>query len=502
MLSLIVSWTLLIAAEAGVSILHRSLLLRRPAARLTVYAVLGVVELLVIFRAMSLDGRIFWLAAGLGMYRLCMLGRGVVSRVQPEYLRTANLRANIWLASMQLISSGVLWLIWDTITIRLMEPRVTLLALALVQCAVAVALLRITVRTWNFTRTDDMGSRHASSTALPAISVLIAAKNERESLRQCLSSIITSDYPDFEVLVLADGRSETAQAAQDYKKDHVRLVRSKQVPASWLPRNYAYEQLRQAAQGEVLLFCTADTVFEPQTLRALVNLLSKSSSDMLSVLPQHIPGIYKRFSLLQPMRYYWEISFPRRLFKRPPVINNCWLIKASRLAELEGFVPVKNAVTPEAYFAKRTIVNNAYRFIRSSEHMPLYSSKAPHEYSEGVVRVRYPQLHRRIEIVAIVSLFQFAFLLGPFICLGLAGLFHVTLLPILLWVIAALSIMGMYYLVAVRSGLNGQLAGGFAAPFAIIADLVMIHWSMLRYEFGSIRWKGQDIVPTVMRLNR
>lgn len=503
MLSLIVSWTLLIAVEMGVSVIHQPLLLRRHIFRRMVYGTLMAAEVLVLFRAISLEVQIFWLAGMLVGYRLCMLGRGAVSRLQPDYLRTANLRANGWLAALQLLSSGALWLVWKTIDVRVMAPRVTLVALALTQCLVAILLLRITTRTWNFTRTADLNDQAAASAGPAALSVLVAARNEGEALRQCLSSLTVSDHSDFEVLVLVDDRSDAATAAvvKEYKKERVRLVRAKKVPDGWLPRNYAYEQLRQTAKGRLLLFCTADTVFEPRTLRVLAALFSKYSSDMLSVMPQHIPGKFRRFSLLQPMRYYWEVSFPRRLFKRPPVINSCWLIRAERLAELSGFAPVKNTVMPEAYFAKRTIVNNAYRFIRSSENVPLYSSKTPHEYNDGVIRVRYPQLHRRIEIVAIVSLFQLIFLLGPFICLAVAWPLHITWLPIALWLAAAVCVLCMYYLVSVRSGLNGQLAGSIAAPFAVIADLIAIHTSMARYEFGSIRWKEHDIVPAVMRFD-
>ena len=53
----------------------------------------------------------------------------------------------------------------------------------------------------------------------------------------------------------------------------------------WLAKNYAYQQLAEAANGELLLFCGVDTRFEPGSLRALVALHLTTKASMISVLP-------------------------------------------------------------------------------------------------------------------------------------------------------------------------------------------------------------------------
>ena len=47
---------------------------------------------------------------------------------------------------------------------------------------------------------------------LPAISILVPARNEEGKIRRCLESLLNQDYPNFEVIVV-DDRS-TDQSAQ------------------------------------------------------------------------------------------------------------------------------------------------------------------------------------------------------------------------------------------------------------------------------------------------
>jgi chlorobactene glucosyltransferase len=49
----------------------------------------------------------------------------------------------------------------------------------------------------------------------PLVSVIVPARNEERSIRQCVESICASDYPAFEVIVVDDrSADETVQVAR------------------------------------------------------------------------------------------------------------------------------------------------------------------------------------------------------------------------------------------------------------------------------------------------
>lgn len=123
----------------------------------------------------------------------------------------------------------------------------------------------------------------------PSLSVLIPAQNEEANIQPCVRSLLTQEYPDFEISVLNDnstdgtGRELAALAAQS---DLVRILRGKPLPPDWLGKHWACHQLAQAAKGELLLFTDADTRHHPLALRDAVAALLAEEADLLTALPQ------------------------------------------------------------------------------------------------------------------------------------------------------------------------------------------------------------------------
>jgi hypothetical protein len=280
----------------------------------------------------------------------------------------------------------------------------------------------------------------------------------------------------------------------------VRFVQGAEVDERWLAKTFAYHRLSQESTGELMLFCGVDVLVEPQTLRRLVEVLIEEKRDMLSVLPQRLPEEKRRVSLIQPMRYYWEVCFPRRLFKRPPVLSTSWLIRRQAFEDYGGLAGLSHAVTPEAHLAKKAVVSDAYMFVRSTAELPLYSTKTIEAQYDTMIRVRYPQLHKRPEMVMLAAVFELAFMVGPFMGLIASFFLPYSMAFVLLWLTAALSVVVMYCLVAVQTRLNTPLVGLVSAPVAFLVDFVMLHNSMLKYEFGKVVWKERNICLPVLRV--
>jgi chlorobactene glucosyltransferase len=123
------------------------------------------------------------------------------------------------------------------------------------------------------------------------VSILVPARNEERSIGDCVSSLLSQEYPDFELLVLDDSSTDrTAAIIGDLIAPHPRhrLLTGAPLPEGWTGKNWACHQLSQAATGDWLLFTDADTVHSPGALSAAVSMAAAARADLFSAWPRLI----------------------------------------------------------------------------------------------------------------------------------------------------------------------------------------------------------------------
>jgi chlorobactene glucosyltransferase len=436
----------------------------------------------------------------LSLYFILNLARIFKGRLQRQYLVNAAGRTVLWLGTLQvLILVVALWTLHHHVNILSCFYFFTGVALL-----AGFILILSTIRHLRTTLAPQP-VEYLPNTQLPTLSVCIPARNETKELEGCLYTLVASTYPKLEILVLDDQSNDkrTPEIIQQFAHDGVIFVGGKQPPESWLAKNYAYAQLAEVANGDIMLFCGVDTRFAPDALTTLVKTLVQKHKLMISVMPRNqiTEGSGLKSLLLQPARYAWELVFPRRLLNRPPVLSTCWLITRDALRSAGGFEAVKRKIVPEAYFARlKARSGDSYSFLTADNHVGVASLKSFGEQRETAVRTRYPQLHRRLELVALLSLVQLAQLVGPLLTFILALLTSHWLLAIVAAVVHSLN--------ATTYGLMTRLSydryfwlGCLVLPLAAIYDVMILNVSMWQYEFGRVVWKGRDIITPVMRAN-
>ena len=98
------------------------------------------------------------------------------------------------------------------------------------------------------------------------VSIVVPAYNEAVGIERAVRSLVTSDYPEFEVIVVDDGSTDgTAELVEALGLSNVLVLRQ---PNRGKPA--ALNRGIQAARHPVVVMVDADTVFEPGTLRNLV----------------------------------------------------------------------------------------------------------------------------------------------------------------------------------------------------------------------------------------
>ena len=413
------------------------------------------------------------------------------SQMNEVNLRRATRQTSLWLVGTQLLVAGA----WVVDRHLALSDSTWIMLLALVQLFSASVLAASTARRLRRTKPITPKAAYADS-ELPTVTVAIPARNEDEQLEACLQSVIASDYPKLEVLVFDDcSQDRTSQIIRGFAHDGVRFISGKEPTPNWLAKNQAYEQLAQEASGELILFCGVDVRFAPHSVRQLVTLLKRRRKTMLSLLPiNERPG----FSIAQTMRYYWELALPRRMFNRPPVMSSFWLIEARALKAAGGFAAVSRSITPEAHFARYAIEGDKYSFMRSTPHLGVASVKGVPEQRETAVRTRYPQLHRRPELVLAVVAAELVLLFAPFV-LVIVGLWGVLgMAPEIIFATTCLVLAVTYHRVTSTTSPKNRWGVSPLFPVAVLVDIILLHYSMWKYEFSTVEWKGRNVCIPVM----
>ncbi len=485
---------------AGLLVLGTGLLLELIALLVRMRQVRRVLYIAVLLTASSGGTLVFiadpgilsFLVAAVAAYRAINAMRVVAERMHLRHAQQVTSRSSRYLGLYQLITIAVLiidgmagiedgfWLLGSS--------AAALLAAVFIAFTAHGTLKRSKIRP---------SDKYASDASLPTVSVCIPARNETEDLPDCLTSIIASDYPKLEILVLDDcSQDRTSEIIRGFAQDGVRFIAGSEPKKGWLAKNQAYQSLAEAASGELLLFCGVDARFGKGTIRSLVGTLTARKKQMISVMPQANVS-NEHASLIQPMRYWWELALPRRLFNRPPVLSTTWLISKEAMEATGGFGAVNNTVVPEAYFAKSLAHKDEYSFMRSSGALDVRTAKQLNDQWETAIRVRYPQLRKRPESVLLLSMAEIwllfvpvtLFISGFFVDFGMAWVASGVTVSLMLWV----------HWRILRAWNVRDIGEAMAAfPVAVCLELYVLHLSMLRYEFSQVRWKDRNVCIPVM----
>lgn len=433
----------------------------------------------------------------ISMYRILNMVRIVKRRMHEGYLQSATRRTTLVLAGLQLvvIVSWWAWNNWHT------TGHGVWAVAALAQSIIALLLLLATIRNLRHT-SWPVGRSQYSDKELPTVTVAIPARNETEDLQLCLESVIASNYPKLEIIVLDDCSQtrRTPEIIRSFAQDGVRFIQGQEPSESWLPKNQAYQRLASEASGEYILFCGVDVRLASGSIRSLISTMLDRNKAMICILPNRRREAYGRLSLIQAARYWWELALPRRQLNRPPVLSTCWAIQSAALKKLGGFAAISRSIVPEAYFARNLVGDDKYSFFRTVDGLGIESNKRVQDQRDTAVRMRYPQMHRRPEQVALTSLLEVFLLLAPLL-LAILG-FWVSIGSVAHIAAATASVLvGVSYIcVALATRANSWWFAIVAQPLAVLTDIILLHYSMWKYEFTSVDWKGRNVSFPVMHV--
>ena len=346
--------------------------------------------------------------------------------------------------------------------------------------------LRKARRTFLFTRPP----RITSSDQLPSVSVCIPARNETHAMSECLESVLASDYPKLEAIVLDDHSSDnTSHIIRAFAHAGVRFVEGDELPDDWLGKNFSLQTLANEASGKIILFMDVDTRLERESIRLMVEDMLFENRKMLAVIPQR-NDTYRASSWLSTLRYFWELVLNSRTI--PGVSSAAWMIDRHVLIdELGGFGEWRDEVQPESHIAAELTKTDEYQLVVSTPALGVNFEKKWASQIETSRRLLLPRFGNSVtsvllgaslsctvimtQIIIIVAILE-----RSWIMLGVEALLGGI----------AVIVFAQYYRMTLRSRWPLAL---FLSPYIVWQELYLLLSSVVGYKRGTITWKGRVV---------
>jgi len=170
----------------------------------------------------------------------------------------------------------------------------------------SVLLVLFLIVLWNLFLFRKKDIPKVSDAELPRVSVLVPARNEEKNIKNCVTSLLEQDYPNYEVIVLNDSSEDgTGDILKSIRQDYpgLKIITGKQLIEGWTGKTYACKQLAEEAKGEWLLFTDADTIHKKSSLKEAMYTALYRNADLLSVIPKNEMATFSE-KLIMPMLYF------------------------------------------------------------------------------------------------------------------------------------------------------------------------------------------------------
>jgi chlorobactene glucosyltransferase len=194
----------------------------------------------------------------------------------------------------------------------------------------------------------------------PLVSIIVPVHNEERVIADCMTSLLASDYPKLEIVVVLDrcsDRSRELLHAFSERDPRLRVIENDSCPPDWAGKCNAARVGAELAQGRYLLFTDADVRFDPALVRAAVGLQRRERHAMLSLLPRVIATTWTD-RIVQPiaslaLMMMYPIDKVNRAYRRRPFANGQFMLFERDVYErIGGHAATKNELLEDLAFAR------------------------------------------------------------------------------------------------------------------------------------------------------
>jgi chlorobactene glucosyltransferase len=342
----------------------------------------------------------------------------------------------------------------------------------------------------------------------PLVSVIVPARNEAHNIARCVRSILSTTYPNLELIVVddssTDGTADVARRAAE-GDPRARVVTNAALPDGWFGKQWACATGAKVARGSVLQFTDADTVHGADLVTRSTNAMRRARAQLFSVAGrQELGGFWERviqpqiFTILS-MRYGGTESVTQATSVSNKIANGqCIFVTHDSYNAIGGHSSVRTSVAEDLmlaqkFFAARKRVVLILGLNQLSTRMyaslgEIIAGWRKNVFAGGLDSVPFGRIGRTF--FPLVLLLPPIMQLFPVLAL-IVGAFGAATPDLLLWAaISAGATLAWWLVVYVTIGENPLYA--LAYPLGALVLLYIFVTAVIRGR--RVTWKGRTYI--------
>lgn len=328
----------------------------------------------------------------------------------------------------------------------------------------------------------------------PIVTIIVAARNEEQSLQKSLQSQFLQTYENLEWILVNDRSSDQTPAIMNQlqiEHDKVSVLHIKELPNGWLGKNHALFKGAQKAKGDLLLFTDADVFFHSEAVAKAVGYFKRHELDHLTAAPnlhgqQYWLGSFIAFFMFG-FSYFkrpWQANNPRS--KIGMGIGAFNLVKKEAYEKLGTHEVIKMRPDDDLMLGKKMKEKGfKQRIVTALTLLEVEWYSTVKEALIGLEKNTFAGLHYRISMVFFAIFGVFVSQVLPFLTLFSFNehLFYLSAANIIL--------LAIVYTLIIRRMTTYSAWVFFTFPITALLFLYsIIRASFLTFKRGGIIWRG------------
>ncbi len=255
---------------------------------------------------------------------------------------------------------------------------------------------------WLASERDDGGPAPA---AWPAVTAVIPARDEAESVGRTIASLLQQDYPGaFSVILVddqsSDGTADVARQAAAAFADRLAVVPGAALPAGWTGKLWAMKQgVAQALIGEptYLLFTDADIVYDSDTLTRLVSQAQPNELVLNSLMVALRCESFAERAFVPAFIFFFQMLYPFAWVNRADraiaaAAGGCMLVRRDALDAAGGIEAIRGALIDDCALARKLKPHGPIRLSLTQRVHSIRGYATMQDIRRMVARSAYAQL--------------------------------------------------------------------------------------------------------------
>ena len=325
------------------------------------------------------------------------------------------------------------------------------------------------------------------------VSIIVAAKNEADTLRESLASLAELDYPDKELIVVCGPSDDGTEEVAEEFAGKATVLREPERPADWLGKSWACHHGYLRSTGDILLFTDGDVIHTRESLGVVLANLQAGRVDLLTVWPEIVTRSRAERVILPTSAFYLSLGIATLGARRTPRGRRVYgangqyiMITREAYVAIGGHAAIKTDIMEDSAMGRRAlrqgleVVNaNGEGFLKVKPYSRFGEAWEAHErFGAGLV----PSWGQLLAACVLTL----AYFVGPFVLLGVA-------LATMSWAygIAAGCTCALVYATQAFFSLKASRVAYFLlAPLSGLLVTAALATGFVRFRRGGITWKN------------